>query len=325
MSDPTAQNIIFNLNKSNTTQTTTSSRYFQIRNQNIIDNIEDYYVRVIEAKIPITEVPFFIMKENFYSVTINNIRIYLIPPTGSTPFFNGRVYYFQEFIDSLNNALRIAHNSNGYTLASPPYFYYDYDVEYLRFVVDYQYFTLNGGGAVQIFFNNNLLYKLPGFQSEYDEFATNGKDYLIVYDVYATNYFAAGISDSINYPCVVMTSQDKYVNDLLEFQNLVITTQSIPVNDQPVSSIDGVNKTLRILATVPLNFNNTTKGRYVSYEQIYPKWLKTTAFGALKIIDVEVYYVGDDFTVYPMTLLPTENMSMRIEFVKKNMVENYKP
>lgn len=324
MSDPNAENIIFNITKGNTTQTSSTSRYFQIRNQNIIDKIEDYYVRVLEAKIPITEVPFFIMKDNKYSVTINNQRVYLIAPTNTSPEFNGYIYYFQQFLDSLNQALYVAHNANGYTLASPPYIYYDYVDEYLKIIIDYQYFTLNGGGAVEIFFNNYLLYKLPGFMNIYNEFAVNGQDYQIVYDIYATNYFSAGISDSVNYPCVIITSQDKYVSDLLEFSSVLITTQAIPINDQPVTSENGVNKTLRILASIPLGFNNITKTRYLNYEQIYPKWLKTTAYGALRIIDVELYLISDDFSTRPMSLLPSENLSMRIEFVKRNQVENYK-
>jgi len=324
MSDPEADTIIFNINKSNTTAKSATSRFFQIRNQNIINKIEDYYVRVLEAKVPITEIPFFIMAADTYSVTINNVRVFLIPPPNSSLAYVGYVYYFQQFLDSLNQALFAAHNANGYTTASPPYFYYDSSQEYLKMVVDYQYFTLNGGGPVEIFFNNYLLYKLPGFYNTYNEFAVNGQDYQIIYGVYGTNYFAAGISDSINYPCVVITSQSKFVADLLEFQSIIITTQAIPINDQPVSSPDGVNKTLRILSTIPISFNNVSKTRYITYDQIYPKWLKTTGYGPIKIIDVELFFVGDDFTVFPMTLLPSENLTMRLEFARTNLVENYK-
>lgn len=324
MSDPKANTIIFNINKGNTTQSSQNSRYFQVRNQNIIDNVENYYVRLLEAKIPITEVPFFIMKDNTYSVTINNVQVFLIAPTANDPDYNGYIYYFQAFLDSLNQALFTAHNTNGYTLASPPYMYYDFNDEYLKLIVDAQYFTLNAGSKVDIFFNNYLLYKFPGFMNIYNEFAPPGQEYQIIYDIYATNYFSTGISDSVNYPCILMTSQDKFVDDFLEFQNIIITTQAIPINDQPITSENGVNKTLRILATIPIGFNNTTKHRYVSYNQEYPKWLKTTAYGPLRIIDVELYLVSDTFTVYPMSLLPSENMTMRIEFAKKKLVENYK-
>lgn len=323
MSNPDAENVIFNLNKSNLTDATISSKYFQTRNQNILNKIEDYYVRIIDAKIPTTEIPFFIMKPNFYSVTIGDHRVFLIPPTGATPQFDGYIYYYQSFLDSLNQALYQAHNANGYVAASPPFVFYDNDSEYLKIAIDYQYLTLNGGAKVNIFFNKFLLYKLPGFWNTFQLFSSNGQDYLINYEILATNYFASGLSDSINYPCIVMPSQDKYISDLLEFQNILITTQTIPISEQPVSSQDGVNRTLKILATIPVQFNNITKSRYITYDQIYPKWLNTVGFGALKIIDIELFFVGDDFQTYPMTMLPSENISIRIQFNKKNLVQNY--
>ena len=75
MANPTANNIIFNVSKGNPTETSISSRFFQVRNQNIVDKVEDYYIRVFEAKVPITEIPYFIMKDNVYSVTINDQQV----------------------------------------------------------------------------------------------------------------------------------------------------------------------------------------------------------------------------------------------------------
>lgn len=323
MSSAKSETVIFNINKNNSTDLPIPLVFSENRNQNIIDNIEEYYIRVLEAKIPITEIPYFIMKPNKYSVTINGKRVFLVPPVGSLPEFNGQIFYFQTFLDSLNNALLQAHNMNGYTLASAPYFYYDNSDEYVKMVVDYQYFTLQSGGKVSIFFNGALLFKLAGFNNNYYFGATNGEDYQIIYDVYATNYFASGISDSINYECVVMSSENKFFSDLLEFQSLIITTETIPINDQYISSSNGVNRSFRILAVVPLKFENINKTRYLSYVQEYPRWVKTTGFGALRKIDCQVYVVGDDFSNRRLSLLPSENFNLRLEFAKKILVDNY--
>lgn len=311
MSRPDSDNIIFNINKNNPNDFAISSEFFQSRNQNIVNKIEDYYLRVYEAKIPITEVPFFVFKPNTYSVTIGGFRVFLISPETN-------IFYIQTFLTSLNDALRAAHNANGF-LSSPPYVYYDYSVDYLKIVFDVDYYD----NHITLFFNRALLLKFTGFQNKFYPGAINGQDYEILYQPLADNYFQNGISELVNYACLVMTSQNKFITDFLEFQSIIISSKSLPLNQQYISSQDGVNKTLSILSIIPIDFSNATNTRYVYYRQEYPLWVDTTSQGHLQTMDVEIYYSDDFFNIYPLTLLPQETMTLRVQFIKKNLVQNF--
>lgn len=322
MSNPNSDTIVFNASISNDSNVARRLEFSEFRSQNILDKAEDYYVRVFEAKIPMMSVPFFRMLPNDMSVTINDQRVFLTPVQLNP--INGDVvyvFYIQQFLQSLNAALTQAHLANGYT-SSPPVMVYDYDNEQLNFIIDEQYYG-DGSAPIPIYFNPKLMYKLTGFMNLFTANATPGQEYRILYEQYAFNYILpGGTAFDITYDAIFMTSQSKYYKDLLEYQSIILTTRALKVNEQYISRGDGSNASLPILAEIPISFEEINSSKYLTFSQIYPKWTSLNMHGNIRTIDLNAYFVGDDFSINDVFILSGQKFNVRLEFVRKSMANN---
>lgn len=328
MSNPESDTIVFNATSSNNGTTNKVLSFTDYRKQNVLDHSEDYYVRMFEAKIPIMSLPLFQMSlpndslgNPVYKmkVTIDNqtqplIPIQLNPLNGDVVF----IFYIQQFLDSLNNALSIAHTNKGYP-GNPPKMIYDYDNQILIFAVSSTYYA-GGVNSVPIFFNSALMYKFTGIMNAYVGFVD--REYQILYGNFADNYTDTGIF-GYSTPTIFMPSQSKLYKDLLEFQSIIVTTRSLKVNEQYISFGDGENQSLPILSEIPILFEDINSSKYLTFSQVYPKWTTLNSFGPLKNVDLYAYFVGDDFKTYELYILPGQKFNVRLEFAKKNLVKNY--
>lgn len=320
MSNPDSDTIIYNATVNNNTSVSKVLQFSDYRRQNILDHAEDYYVRAFEAKIPVMSVPFFQMKANTMSVTIIDKTVFLIPIQLNS--VNGDIvfiFYIQQFLDSLNIALAEAHVQTG-TAGYPPKMIYDYNNDLLLFYVSSIYYNL-GVNPIQIFFNSRLMYKLTGFMNEFIN--TPGKEYRIMYENYAASYTDINIFGQTT-EGIFMPSQAKFYKDLLEFQSIILTTRSLKVNEQYISSGNtDENRSLPILAEIPILFDELNSSKNLIFSQNYPKWIPLNCSGALKTLDMFAYVVGDDFITYELFILPGQKFNIRLEFNKKNLVKNY--
>jgi hypothetical protein len=321
MSNPTSDTIFFNASVSNTTQVPQRLQFNEFRNQNILDKAEDYYVRVFEAKIPMMSVPFFRMRPNTMSVTINNQTVFLVPiqlnPINGAVVF---IFYIQQFLDSLNLALNEAHLRNGY-LSSPPKMIYDFDNDILILVVDVQYYG-DGSNPIPIYFNPALMYKFTGFMNLFNNVGIPGQEYRIMYESFVQNYLSTG-QFNINYDAIYMPSQSKFYKDLLEYQSIILTTRALKVNEQYISTTSNANSSLSILTEIPISFEELNSSKYLTFAQNYPKYTSMNTYGNLRAIDLNAYFVGDDFEINDLFILPGQKFNVRLEFIKKNLVKNY--
>lgn len=316
MSNPNATNVYYNGVTENNTDNLSAARIYETRHQNLVDNIYDYFIRVEEAKIPISTVPLFIMEENTYSITINDSRAYLhLPPnTIISGKNNTYIYNIQEFINSVNQAFITA---NGLALLefNAPSLFYDYDLERFRLAIDYEYTQNN----VTIFMNSKLMYKLAGFDNTFFSFNDpEGKDYRVNYYLLADNYFEPSFTNSINYPSIVMASQTKFAYDLFEVQSIIIISHSLPINKEYIGEGSGLNTTLPILAKIPILFDVEHKSRYLYYKESIPTWHDTNTQGPLNLIDIEINFLTDNFKMYPIYLQPSDRLSVRLQLIKKS-------
>lgn len=316
MSSPDAPIISFNASVSNKTGVAELLSFSEFRKSNIIDRCQDYLVRVFESKIPVMSIPLFQMKKDSMSVTIGNSTAILVPlqlnPINGDVVF---IYYIQQFLDSLNNALQQAHNLES-APGQAPFMYYDYDVDLLKLIIDQAYIGGVLASPVPIYFNINLLYKLTGFMNYFDSTAPDAKKYEILYQSYSPIYN----SDFNGTPSIIMSSQSKFYKDFLEFQSIIITSRSLKLNQQYVSTSDGSNSTLPILAEIPISFEEINSSKYLTFSQVYPKWTVISGQGPINNIDMYVYYVGDDFNIFPVYLLPGQKFNFRLEFIHKDSI-----
>lgn len=328
MSNPKSDTIVFNASSSNDGNTNKILAFTDFRKQNILDHAEDYYVRMFEAKIPIMSLPLFQMslpnddlgnpvykmKVTIDDVTQPLIPIQLNPLNGSVVF----IFYIQQFLDSLNAALALAHTTKGIA-GVPPKMIYDYDNDLLLFAIPSLYYA-GGVNSIPIFFNAALMYKFTGFMNGYVGFVD--KEYQILYGSFANNYTESGLFGYPG-PTIFMPSQSKFYKDLLEFQSIIVTTRSLKVNEQYVSHGNGENQSLPILSEIPILFEDINSSKYLTFSQLYPKWTTLNTYGPLKVVDLYAYFVGDDYKTYELFILPGQKFNVRLEFIKKNLVKHY--
>lgn len=322
MSNPNADNIVYNVSISNNTDTPIPFKYDEARSQYIIEKCENYYCRLFQAKVPIMSVPFFEMKPNEYFITIGNSTASLVP-IQLVPG-NNYVFYIEQFLECMNNAFQEAHNIN-FGFASPlkaPKIYYNYTINKLFIYVDSAYLN------TQIFFNTKLIYKLSGFYNEFVNLGNN-RDYSILYNDISRYKGAAGIAgiySNLNYPGYLLYNQTEFYKDLLEFQSIVIATRSLKINEQLITNppnSPNQNNSFPILAELPLTFEELNSSKYLNFAQLYPKWSDINASGHINRMDLFAYLVDDSYNLIPLVILPGQKANLRIEFIKKNLVKNY--
>ena len=327
MSNPNSDTIIFNASVSNNSNIAKRLEFREFRSQNILDKSEDYYVRVFEAKIPMMSIPFFRMfpetveDDKSMKVTIGDITVSLVPiqlnPVNGDVVY---VYYIQQFLDSLNDALTNAHILNGFA-SSPPQMIYDFENDLLQFVVDVIYYG-DGTAPIPIYFNPRLLYKLTGFMNTFNFGAPAGREYRIMYENFAANYLVTGGTKfNVNNDSIFMPSQAKFYKDLLEYQSIILTTRALKVNEQYISRSNGDNASLPILAEIPISFDELNSSKYLTFSQVFPKWTTINSSGNQRAIDVYAYFVGDDFEINDVFILSGQKFNVRLEFIKKDLVK----
>lgn len=324
MSNPISDTIVYNATVSNTSNQAKTLSFNDFRKQNLLDHAEHYYVRVFEAKIPMMSVPFFrmfpeptsgedkSMKVTIGTSTVSLVPIQLNPINGDVVY----IFYIQQFLDSLNLAFANAHVASS-SPGNPPRMFYDFENEILNLAVDSEYYSF-GVNPVPIFFNTRLMYKFTGFMNEY--LGDVNKEYKISYGSYYTNYRDSGLFN-IDYEAIFMPSQSKFYKDFLEFQSIIVTTRSLKLNEQTIASGDNEIKTLPILTEIPITFEDLNSSKYLTFSQVYPKWTVLNFQGPLKAIDLYAYYVGDDFSIYDLFILPGQKFNIRLEFIRKELIK----
>jgi hypothetical protein len=111
--------IYYNIVITNTSSTSVQPAVFnQSRTTAILENPSEYYCAIQRFTVPLQQVPIFIFLDNTYSVTLSNgatdYQTFLTYVPGYTPNLtpgppeNRFVYSYNQFIDSINNALGIS-------------------------------------------------------------------------------------------------------------------------------------------------------------------------------------------------------------------------
>jgi hypothetical protein len=108
--------VYYNIVMSNNTVTDSQiATYNAPRTTALLENPSDYYVSIIRFTVPLQNVPIFVFKDNSYSVTISyngvDHQTFLVYVPDYAPIaipsspFNKYVFYYQQFLDSINNGL----------------------------------------------------------------------------------------------------------------------------------------------------------------------------------------------------------------------------
>jgi hypothetical protein len=316
MSVPYADNIVFNFTLYNRENNSVPAELYISRDQAFIDNIENYYIRLIGAEFSTSQIPLFIYKNDMFVEIVNDGVSSRVQVQFANLFSTviNYVVFVQQFMNGVNAALREAH-VNSSSPGNPPLFIYD--DEEMKLIVDQQY----DPNIQSIGFNDILIDKFPSFLATYN---STSNMYYMLYGQYGNNLYNSW-PGGINYPIYVLRANVTQYTTLQEFLNVVVSCNSIPINKQQLNNLSITTRTLGILDVIPLYFDDVTKYTIKSYNQETPTYNDLLSRGKLSDIDFKFYLIDSNYQLVPLFIPPKTSVTCRIEFVNKKIIKNYYP
>lgn len=312
----------------------------------IVDNPSDYYMSVVRFTIPLQQVPLFTFIDNLYTVTISNAgtdyqtTLLYVPfytsniiPTPTSPE-NRLVYSYQQFLDSINDALRTSFTASGLPGASP-YMTYDPVTQLISLIAPATFhdtaFT-DQNQPIKVWFNTPLWSFFSNFQKLFNGYTptavnTNGKNFNIIIKPTGDNEITIPASFGGPLAGLKMTQEFFSLFNWNDFRSLVITTNSIPIRAEIIPSglianngKSGVNAGYRpVLTDFELLFEKAGDTR--GFAQYTPtaeyRLIDLIGTTPLTNIDLQFWYQNKNLELFPLYISPLQSLDVKILLRKK--------
>lgn len=355
MSEPNKLDRLYiNLNKFNTGDSYEKASVSFVRPNGFLDRPSDYQLVVNRFSIPFRQVPLIDFKDEHWSVTLScngqDFMEYLeyVPSASSAipgqP--NQPVFEIQNFVQSVNNAFAqaFADLKAGVvtsTAVSQPTLHFRLDSRFSLFIPDTGYG--DGNNLTQVYFNFRLAEKLQGFNYFFDYVGvpiSNGKDAMIVLGGLNSVMAAtvAGGSNGSFYNATMLASPvgasnalyTEYIQEFpaldafVEFNRILILCNNLPIRTEYYQGPTEVssNASLPILADFLIDTGGTLSSRqdfyYNNPSDIRPIDLMSES--EITNMTLEVYYTGKEGGLYPLIFSHGQNLSFKLEFVRKGAI-----
>ena len=281
----------------------------------------------------------------YYVYLVTGGGIYSVPLTYSSPFYppakvtrkttTGTVYYdnrdevfaiysYDIFITMINAAITTIYYQAG--LTNPPFFQYNHLTERIEFnKVD---------GPDLIYFSNNL--------HPYIGEGMNTIWYVVRPPLITTDVFSIEVEQDVRMQTIVEIDGVDYIKMIQEYKaisswasinRILFVSHRLPIRREfyPVINSSGIlnDSTIAYENMVSMNiicsflFPSTEAGDYRT-NIVYSSTnidngdlIDMTNSGALREIDVEVYWSDKYGNVFPITLGPNKQINLRLVFVRK--------
>lgn len=315
MSIPTADNIVYNLTIYNSTNDFIQAERYISRDQPFIEHTEKYYLRLLGVSISSLNIPLF-NYDNDMVISIDNGGIIRSSQlTFEKLFFvENEVIFIDQFLLGVNNSLQVAHVSS-FAPGNPPKFIYDNET--VTLIVDRLYDPL----SQHIIFNRKLSIMFPAL---YCKLVAGSTSVSLKYGDFGNTLYDS-YPGGTTYPCYVIPSMVKYFKTLQEFDNIIVTTASIPINKQNISNPGNITQTLGILDIISLSYDNVVNNTPIMYTQFSPSYIDFLNRGSLSEIDFKVFLVDKNYKLTSLMIAPGESVTCRFEFINKELVKAYYP
>ncbi len=251
----TEDHIYFNVSINNNSSVSVKIAQASIqRSVAIIDNPSDYYCSIIRFTVPLQQIPIFIFQDSLYSVTISNgatdfqtILSYVpsytpvLAPTYPESRF---VYSYQQFLDSINNALSASFIASGLA-GTAPYMIYNPETALISLVAPA---TFHNAGqtdenqTIKVWFNTNLWVFFSNFEKIFNGYVpqtwnTNGKNFNIIIKPNGTNNFSIPADHGGPLAGLQMSQEFSSLYNWNILRNIVFTTNTIPIRSEGIPSV----------------------------------------------------------------------------------------
>jgi len=298
--------------------------YSSTRVEQILDKCSNYKLSVIRFQLP-ANFPLFIYPEdaNLFQVRLTNgldtVSKNLVYTQKYETYIERGIYYINHFIEIINKALEQAHSDllilNPAITYDAPFFVYDPNVAtkiYLVAPIEYIDGNLN---------NITLSLSSPLFNFGLQEFPvadgnlTLHNDFiqLSVFDNKIDNKITIGGKDYYKIYSEVDTTPI-----LNKFSDIVILTDSIPINPENISS--QLNETQRILSDfVPIGEQGLIGDYYQYFANPY-RFTNLVSNEPLRKIDIKIYILYQTGEYYAHRLLPNEYFTCKLFFSRNEKI-----
>lgn len=318
--------LYYNANLFNFTDRAIQAKYNEVKTVPILDKRSDYYLSVIRFSCPATSIPIFFFKPQKYFVTLSvgngnyttvelQYKTYLKDPSAAPDntiniFNKARIFFYQQFLDSINEALNTAINNisgpAGTTL--PIRFFYDRDADTFDFIFPKIYVS----NDIRFYMSNLLYTKFLAYAAYVMSpvTVTNADYQILLYsDVnnnFNTDYYINKQASSVYYWFEWNKIVIKSFNMNISGESISSTENGNPITELILTDYEVSNSTTRD-ALISVLYNPTAEYRLASFETSDP----------LRIIDYQVFVQYKSGFLYPLELLPGESINMKILFTKK--------
>lgn len=333
-------NVYYNIRISNTSTTSSKpARYIETRTVPVIGaNLKDYYCAVARLKVSSASIPIMIFQPGDYTVTLvdtngspwTTVCQWIIHSNDPTTQYY--VWTYQEFALSVTNALNISWNAIpiGIRPSAPPFIIFDPVTELFSICATNEYNSSTTDlGKTQIWMNTGTYSKFEYWSAFFGSPASN-----LFANVFSkgngTNQVTAivpgGISPLNASPAVngityyIMTQEQKGLFLLSDFDSLVITSASIPLNPEQYGSEDGTSTQAQqnVLTDFQPDINNELGNRgYLIYIPFVFKWFDVPSDNFLNTLDVQMYWKDTRNVLHPLLLYYNDVADLKLLFKKK--------
>jgi len=324
-------------------------------NESIVDNSINYFLSVIDFAIPLTSVPIMLVPLETGSLTNTTMSITFVvngtpmttqkviyTPERTDPAHYTFIYDYNTMINMLNNTLRacynalvLAHPAFAQSLAQAPFFIYDSTTELITLVTDISYATnIPQLNTVVISINNDLLNYLNGFSFQYVF-----RDVLGVRTpFYDFNIYTDGsnlFQNNANYPIASLASP-LYIKTIQSYDNManwsdlkkvIIVSNSLPVAGESIqrgTTNQNITNTQYVLSSFTPEILKAGDQRSTIYYNPASQYrlIDITSDMDIRRIDITVYWEDFNNNWYNMELLPNDNATVRLGFLKKDLYKS---
>lgn len=305
----------------------------------ILEHSSDYYLAVDRWQIPLSTIPIFTFNPNIeYSIelTYNNVSSGVVHPTyistsplGSDTYYN--VYNFSTFIKMINDAITTGFNQLGLNVtlpvnSLPPHFEIDYSTGMLSYVAQKLFYESSLTSPIILYMNYNLwgsFFNGPPINYYTSNTSVSRAVSFNVYNLY-NNTITLGSSDY--YKMQSCNGSDTLTRWNTSKGIVITTNMATGVENMP--TLQNSNETILDSQNILANFdfvydqNNLRPllAQYVTTNGQY-KWIDLVNDTQLKEIDFRVYYYDGNNNLTTLKMYPTDTLTMRLVFKKKN-IEN---
>lgn len=298
--------------------------------QVVVQDPKNWVAAVQSFNIPSTTLPLFEFIPNSYSVTLSyagtdyqELLIYV--PYSSISVLNNFVFYAQQFLDSVNNALNAAFTAlitaNPGVVNAAPYIVYN-DGK-LTLYADGLNYDVNSVTPVSIYFNESLFTFFSPMQTFFNGInLTNGKDAQILVKDNGNGSSLGTLTGTV---FAISTEYNalsswSYIKSIAVLSNMMGIKANFLLTNSVINGHVNNNLYQAILASVDIVLRESKRNTYVDYEPRFLSFNDITTSTPLSHVDFRFVYLTKNLDIKPINLLPGESANIVIQFKNRSIL-----